>query len=298
MNSVERFYQYRRLEQEQAHAPDGFLPPSAWPTEGKLEFKDFSFRYRTGGMVLKHLDLTIQAHEKVGIVGRTGAGKSSLLQAIYRMEEPATGTILIDGLDFCKVGLEDLRSHLAIIPQDPTLFMGTLRFGSFNCSLALAHRSSYNLDPFDEHEDEAIWKALEMVQLKQHASLLEGQLQFEVEENGRNFSVGQRQLLCMARALLRNSPILLLDEATASVDVDTGASLLIRSLLTPVDALIQRTVRVVFKHCTVITIAHRLNTIMDSDKILVLDQGRVAEFDSAAALLKKKVPLLVVCLSH
>jgi len=172
------------------------------------------------------------------------------------MVDPAGGHIIIDGVDICKIGLYDLRSKLSIIPQTPTLFIGTVR---------------YNLDPFQEHQDSELWKALEMVQLKDFIHSLQGGLDHTVEENGGNFSQGQRQLISMARALVRNSKILLLDEATAMVDTET-------------DRLIQIMIRTHFKDKTVLVVAHRLNTIMDCDRVLVLDKGKIAEFDSPAKL--------------
>jgi len=197
--------------------------------------------------------------KKIGIVGRTGAGKSSLMQALFRFSEPASGTIIIDGIDITKIGLKDLRSKLSLIPQDPTLFIGSVR---------------YNLDPFDEHEDNQIWDALRMVKLDKVISELPGKLDELIAERGSNFSVGQRQMICMARALLRNTKILLMDEATASVDLKT-------------DTLIQKMVRKNFKDVTVLTIAHRLNTIMDSSRVLVLDKGKVAEYDQPKNLLEQ-----------
>jgi len=196
----------------------------------------------------------------LGIVGQTGAGKSTMTQAIFRMLDPAEGTILIDGVDTSRVSLHQLRSALSLIPQDPTLFFGTVR---------------YNLDPFGIRTDEEIWAALDMVELKSVVSNMDGNLEHKCEESGKNFSVGQRQLICMARALLRKSKILLLDEATASVDVET-------------DAIIQKTIKKAFKDCTVVTIAHRLNTIIECDKVLVLDRGEIAEYDDPLLLLEKK----------
>jgi len=258
MNSVERFWEYNQIAQETVSGKQE--PPKEWPQRGDIRFEDFSFKYRNGPMVLKNLTLNIRARSKTAIVGRTGAGKSSLLQALYRIEEPVNGTIFIDDVDFTSIGLRDLRSKLAIIPQDPTLFMAPLR---------------YNLDPFDEYTDEEIWSALEMVQLREVVVAFEAKLEQKCEENGSNFSVGQRQLLCMARAVLKKATILLLDEATASVDVET-------------DAIIQSTIRKAFRNCTVLTIAHRLNTIMDSDTILVLERGELAEYDTPLHLLAKK----------
>jgi len=206
---------------------------------------------------LNNLEVKVRDKAKVGIVGRTGAGKSSMMIALFRMVEPAEGTIEIDGIDITTIGLDDLRNKLSIIPQDPTLFIGTVR---------------YNLDPFDQHSDEEIWDALQLVRLNDVISALPEKLNELVSENGSNFSVGERQLICMARALLRKSKILLLDEATASVDLIT-------------DNLIQKMIRENFKDQTVLTIAHRLNTIMDSTKVMVLDKGQIAEFNTPAKLL-------------
>lgn len=183
-----------------------------------------------------------------------------MMIALFRMVEPAAGTIEIDGIDITSIGLADLRKKISIIPQEPTLFIGTLR---------------YNLDPFDEHEDKDVWESLRLVRLDKVVSGLPGKLLEPVSENGSNFSVGERQLICMARALLRKSRILLMDEATASVDLNT-------------DTLIQRMVREHFKDVTVLTIAHRLNTVMDSSRIMVLDKGEIAEFDKPATLLDQE----------
>jgi len=258
LNSVERFKEFNRIQQETLTAATKEPLDPNWPENGEISFHNYSFKYRKGPTVLKNLNFTIPPKTKVGIVGRTGSGKSSLLQALYRMEDPLEGTIKIDGIDITQIALPDLRNHLSIIPQDPVMFIGTVR---------------YNLDPFKEKSDPELWDALDHVQLKDVISNLEGGLESKVEENGKNFSVGQRQLLCMARALLRNSSILLLDEATASVDIET-------------DQRIQKTVRKAFKNCTVLTIAHRINTIMDSNKILVLDAGNVVEYGSPKKLLK------------
>ncbi|XP_037545242.1 multidrug resistance-associated protein 1-like [Nematolebias whitei] len=198
--------------------------------------------------------------DNVGIVGRTGAGKSSLTLGLFRIIEAAEGHILIDGVDIAKLGLHELRSRITIIPQDPVLFSGSLRM---------------NLDPFDFYSDEDIWKALEFSHLKSFVSGLPGQLSHECSEGGENLSVGQRQLLCLARALLRKTKVLVLDEATAAVDMET-------------DNLIQSTIRSQFEDCTVLTIAHRLNTIMDYTRVLVLEKGEMAEFDSPSSLISQK----------
>merc|ERR1712083_251464 len=201
--------------------------------------------------------------KKVGIVGRTGAGKSTLTVALFRIVESALGKIRIDGRDISEIGLHDLRNKLTIIPQDPVLFSGTLRM---------------NLDPFSAYSDQQIWAALEQSHLKTYVTDLDNGLEHEVQEGGENLSVGQRQLVCLARALLRKTKVLILDEATAAIDLET-------------DDLIQATIRSEFFDCTVLTIAHRLNTILDSSRVLVLDAGKIAEFDSPEALLQNNQSL-------
>ncbi|KAJ5665324.1 Metal resistance protein YCF1 [Penicillium maclennaniae] len=259
--SVERVLEYANLPSE---APDVIFkrrPAIGWPSQGAVSFKNYSTRYREGlDLVLKDIDLDIKPHEKIGVVGRTGAGKSSLTLALFRIIEPTSGTISIDGVDVSSIGLFDLRGRLAIIPQDPAMFEGTLRD---------------NLDPRHVHDDTALWSVLDHAKLKEHVSSMEGQLDAPVQEGGSNLSQGQRQLVSLARALLTPSNILVLDEATAAVDVET-------------DALLQRTLRSsIFQDRTIITIAHRINTIIDSDRIVVLDKGRVAEFDTPANLIKR-----------
>lgn len=201
-----------------------------------------------------------KAAKKIGIVGRTGAGKSSLTLSLFRIIEAAEGKIIIDGINISEIGLHDLRSKLTIIPQDSILFSGSLRL---------------NLDPFDMYSDAEVWKALELAHLKDFINGLPSGLYHKVSEGGENLSAGQRQLLCLARALLRKTKILILDEATAAVDLET-------------DDLIQKTIRTEFADCTVITIAHRLNTIVDSNRVLVLDKGKIAEFEAPQILLQNK----------
>nr|XP_040221376.2 ATP-binding cassette sub-family C member 4-like isoform X1 [Anopheles coluzzii]XP_040221377.2 ATP-binding cassette sub-family C member 4-like isoform X1 [Anopheles coluzzii] len=263
--AVERLLEYRELpaERSQTVAPLPVVPvPADWPQHGRIEFRNVSFRYAEHDVAVLHrLSFAVAAQEKVGIVGRTGAGKSSLIAALFRMAL-VEGDILIDGTDTAHVPLEQLRSHISIIPQDPVLFSGTLR---------------RNLDPFESYPDAALWRALELVELRELASESSAGLglQAYVAAGGQNFSVGQRQLLCLARAILRGNRILVLDEATANVDPDT-------------DRLIQRTIREQFAQCTVLTIAHRLNTIMDYDRVLVMSDGTAVEFGRPAELLARE----------
>ena len=206
---------------------------------------------------MKGISFNIRAGHRVGVVGRTGAGKSSLTLALFRLIEAVDGAIKIDGIDISRIGLHDLRSRLTIIPQDPALFTGTLRL---------------NLDPFNKYSDSELWNALELSHLRSFVESLESGLSHEVSEGGDNLSVGQKQLICLSRALLRKSKILVLDEATAAVDIET-------------DEAIQQTIRKEFIGCTIVTIAHRLNTILDYDMVVVMDRGLVVEYDSPNTLL-------------
>uniref|UniRef100_A0A336LRH9 CSON001220 protein n=1 Tax=Culicoides sonorensis TaxID=179676 RepID=A0A336LRH9_CULSO len=256
MTCVERVLQYSNIDSEVSPKK---IAPKDWPWKGLIEFKDMSLYYGNSAPVLKNLNIRIEPSWKVGIVGRTGAGKSSLIGALFRLAN-IDGKILIDGIDTGVISLDSLREKISIIPQDPVLFSASIR---------------YNLDPFNKYEDDALWQALEAVELK--SSILG--LHFMVSEGGSNFSVGQRQLLCLARAILRGNKILVLDEATANVDPQT-------------DALIQTTIREKFKNCTVLTVAHRLHTVMDSDRILVMEHGYAKEFDIPHLLLEDTDGLL------
>ncbi|KAI6099033.1 hypothetical protein F5141DRAFT_1144217 [Pisolithus sp. B1] len=256
--SVERIIHYaKELPSEAPFELPDKKPPCGWPSSGRVEFCGYSTKYRPElDFVLKDISVTINPHEKIGICGRTGAGKSSLLLALFRIIEPYSGKILIDGVDITEIGLHDLRSSIAIVPQSPDLFEGTLR---------------ENIDPLGEHQDVDIWTALQHVHLKSYVEDL------PQEEGGASLSAGQRQLLCFARALLYKSKILVLDEATSAVDLDT-------------DSEIQDIIRgPTFKDVTILTIAHRLNTIIDYDRILVLAEGSVTEFDSPTILLANKL---------
>ncbi|XP_076159035.1 ATP-binding cassette sub-family C member 4 [Alosa pseudoharengus] len=264
MTSVERVMEYTELETE-APWETQKRPPPSWPSKGLITFDQVNFSYYPDGpIVLKNMTATFKPKEKVGIVGRTGAGKSSLVSALFRLAEPE-GQIKVDGLRISELGLHDLRQKMSIIPQDPVLFTGTMR---------------KNLDPFSQHSDEELWKALEEVQLKSVVDELPARLETVLSESGSNFSIGQRQLVCLARAILRRNNILIIDEATANVDPRT-------------DELIQKTIREKFRECTVLTIAHRLNTIIDSDRILVLDAGHIHEYDEPYTLLQNPESLFL-----
>ncbi|XP_059049067.1 ATP-binding cassette sub-family C member 4-like [Achroia grisella] len=253
LTSVERVLEYTHIETEPNLFKGQMEVPPQWPSQGKVEFQRVYMRYALDeSPVLKDMNIIVESGWKVGIVGRTGAGKSSLISALFRFAY-IDGLISIDGVDTSLIGRQELRSKISIIPQEPVLFSATIR---------------YNLDPFNIYSDNDLWRALEQVDMK----LAIPSLDFKVTEGGSNFSVGQRQLMCLARAVLRSNKILIMDEATANVDPQT-------------DNFIQQTIRRQFSSCTVLTIAHRLNTIMDSDRVLVMSSGQVAEFDHPYILL-------------
>ncbi|KAG8788253.1 hypothetical protein FRC12_014784 [Ceratobasidium sp. 428] len=263
--SVERVLNYVNLPPEEPlEIPDATLPNN-WPQRGEIEFQNYSMRYRPElAPVLKDLNLTIHAGENVGVVGRTGAGKSSLFLGLLRILEPAAGTILVHGEDIKQLGLRDLRRAISIVPQEPQLFEGTVR---------------ENVNPTAEYDDGRIWDALEKAHLKEFVIGLPGGLDAGLKEGGLSLSSGQRQLVCFARALLRKTKILILDEATSAMDIKT-------------DKAIQEILRgPVFEGVTTLTIAHRLNTVIDSDRIIVLDAGSVTESGEPEELLKNQSSL-------
>ncbi|XP_065575823.1 ATP-binding cassette sub-family C member 5-like isoform X3 [Artemia franciscana] len=258
--SFQRLYNTEKTMESEGNTIAEKVPPKNWPNSGEVEFIEVRLRYRANlPLALNRVSFKIRCNEKVGIVGRTGSGKSTLISALFRLVEIEAGSIRIDGINIKDVGLEVLRSHLAVIPQDPVLFIGTIR---------------NNLDPFGQHDDNELWMTLEMTSMKEKVESLSHGLDSIVSEDGQNFSVGERQLLCMARALLRKSKIIVLDEATASIDAQT-------------DVIIQETLRKAFIDCTLLTIAHRLDTVKACDKIMVMEEGKVVEFDSPSVLLNK-----------
>ncbi|KAJ2612967.1 hypothetical protein H4S08_002464 [Coemansia sp. RSA 1365] len=261
MTHLERATEYAELLPEAANVIEDHRPEEKWPEQGMVEFKNYSTLYREGlDLVLKDLSFSVEPRQKIGIVGRTGAGKSSLTLALFRIIEATSGQILLDGEDISKYGLFDVRSKLSIIPQDPVLFAGTVR---------------ENLDPFNNYTDRDIWQVLEQANLAEYIREKDERLEFMVVHGGNNFSVGQRQLVCLARALLKHAKVLVLDEATAAIDNTT-------------DTIIQQTIRSEFKDCTVLTIAHRLDTVIDNDMVLVIDNGQLAEYDTPENLLANK----------
>uniref|UniRef100_A0A8C4HZS1 ABC-type glutathione-S-conjugate transporter n=1 Tax=Dicentrarchus labrax TaxID=13489 RepID=A0A8C4HZS1_DICLA len=270
--SVERVNEYADTAKEASWSVEGSSLPLAWPQRGTLEFQDYGLQYRKGlELALKGITLNIHERERVGIVGRTGAGKSSLALGIFRILEAAKGKIFIDGR--LSPGSHHINCFLVMnniccpLPQDPVLFSGSLRM---------------NLDPFDTYTDEEVWRSLELAHLKNFVSNLPDKLNHECSEGGENLSLGQRQLVCLARALLRKTKILVLDEATAAVDLET-------------DTLIQSTIRTQFEDCTVLTIAHRLNTIMDYTRVIVMDRGHISEMDSPANLIAQRGQFYRMC---
>ncbi|XP_044956194.1 ABC transporter C family member 10-like [Hordeum vulgare subsp. vulgare] len=257
--SVERVNQYMNIQSEAPEVIEENRPAPDWPQVGSVELKDLKIRYREDApLVLHGITCKFQGRDKIGIVGRTGSGKTTLIGALFRLVEPAEGKIIIDSVDISTIGLHDLRSRLGIIPQDPTLFQGTVR---------------YNLDPLGQFSDQQIWEVLDKCQLLEAVQEKKQGLDSLVAEDGSNWSMGQRQLFCLGRTLLKRCQILVLDEATASIDNST-------------DAVLQKTIRTEFKHCTVITVAHRIPTVMDCDMVLAMSDGKVVEYDKPAKLME------------
>ncbi|XP_065597920.1 multidrug resistance-associated protein 1-like [Cyrtonyx montezumae] len=258
--SIERVCEYANMDKEKPWITSK-RPPAGWPDRGIIEFVNYKAQYRKDlGLALNGISFQTRNEEKVGIVGRTGAGKSTLTNCLFRVLEGCGGKIIIDGIDISTIGLHDLRGNLNIIPQDPILFSGTLQS---------------NLDPLGKHSDHELWEVLELCDLKSFVESLPKKLLHEISEGGENLSVGQRQLVCLARVLLRKTKVLVLDEATASIDMET-------------DNLVQSTIKREFCNCTILTIAHRLHTVMDSERVLVLDAGRILEYDTPHNLLQRK----------
>ncbi|KAK1694836.1 hypothetical protein QYE76_011533 [Lolium multiflorum] len=257
--SVERVNQYMDIQSEAPEFIEENRPAPNWPQVGSVELIDLKIRYRKDApLVLHGISCKFEGGDKIGIVGRTGSGKTTLIGALFRLTEPAGGEIIIDSLDITTIGLYDLRSRLGIIPQDPTLFQGTVR---------------YNLDPLEQFSDLQIWEVLKKCQLVEAVQEKEHGLDSLVADDGLNWSMGQRQLFCLGRALLRRCRILVLDEATASIDNGT-------------DVVLQKTIRTEFKYCTVITVAHRIPTVMDSDMVLAMSDGKVEEYDNPTKLME------------
>ncbi|CAH9056075.1 unnamed protein product [Cuscuta epithymum] len=256
--SAERIKQFMHLNPEPPAVVENNRPNSSWPSKGRIEFLDLKIRYRSNApFVLKGITCTFTEGSRVGVVGRTGSGKTTLISALFRLVEPYSGKIIVDGLDICSIGLKDLRLKLSIIPQEPTLFRGSVRT---------------NLDPLGLYPDDDIWKALEKCQLKDTISRLPNQLDSSVSDEGENWSMGQRQLFCLGRVLLKRNRILVLDEATASIDSAT-------------DYTLQKIIREEFCNCTVITVAHRVPTVIDSHKVLLLSFGKLVEYDEPSKLM-------------
>lgn len=258
MVKVDRALQYTRLSSEDRRkTPEENKPKGVWPDKGSIRFDNVTYSYDSNGQkVLKDISFKINGGEKIGIIGRTGAGKSSLIEALFRMSDCTRGTISIDGVNLRSIGLDDSRNCLSVITQNPTLFTGSLR---------------YNLDPFNEKTNEELWQVLKNVQMSQTISKIGG-LNFFVKDYGSNLSCGQKQLICLARAILKETNILILDEATSNVDQKT-------------DLIIQKTIRNSFKNKTVIIIAHRLNALKEVDKIMILSDGKLVKYDETKQLL-------------
>ncbi|KAJ9706092.1 hypothetical protein PVL29_001589 [Vitis rotundifolia] len=259
--SVERLEQYMHIPSEAPEVIEHYRPPPNWPAIGEVEICDLKVRYQPNSpLVLQGISCKFEGGQKIGIVGRTGSGKTTLISTLFRLVEPTEGHVVIDGLNISTIGLYDLRSRLGIIPQEPTLFSGSVR---------------YNLDPLSRHTDHEIWEVLGKCQLRGAVEEKDEGLDSLVVQDGSNWSMGQRQLFCLARALLKKSRILVLDEATASIDNAT-------------DSILQKTIRTEFADCTVITVAHRIPTVMDCTMVLTISDGKLVEYDEVSKLINKE----------
>ena len=263
MTSAERVLEYTRIQPESGqNSPQN--PPENWPNMGEIVAKDVSlWHYHTGPLALKNITFKINASEKIGIAGRTGAGKSSLIAALMRLAE-TRGEILIDGLNINDFNTSSTRQCLSVISQTPTLINGTVRL---------------NIDPLGEHTDAEIWNALHRTKMSSAVKNMRKALDSELSQDNSNFSIGEKQLLNLARVLLQNNKIVIFDEATGKIDGNT-------------DKEIQRIISEDLQECTIITISHRLDTILDCDRVIVLDQGEIKEFDNVSVLLNKTGGLL------
>ena len=263
MTSVERVMTYTKLDSEPGYRVER-LPPEHWPHKGNITFQDVSLTYYPGGpQVLKKINLNITGGTTIGVAGRTGAGKSSFVAALMRMPD-ADGDIMVDEVRLTDINLREARRRISVLGQNPVLLSGSVR---------------QNLDLMQQYQDADLWQALDDVQLKDLVERLDGQLDHELLEHGANFSVGERQLICLARVLLQQNKIVILDEPTAHVDPGT-------------EQTIWNIVREKLRDCTVITIAHRLNTIKDCDMILVLKNGEISEFGDFDSLVNRKGSIL------
>lgn len=259
MTSADRIYEYIKLVPHESDTESPNTPPANWPTNGEIEFDNVKMRYGSGPLVLNGLSVKIDGNEKIGIVGRTGAGKSSITLALFRLRNIYGGQIRIDGIDTQKIPLRQLRSVLGIVPQDPSLFATSLRF---------------NLDPCGIHKDEELWSVIDRIGLHDRVYTLPRGLDTVLQERGQGFSAGEQELLCISRVLLQHPKIVVLDEATGLLDEGT-------------QSILQNVIQSEFRHSTLITIAHRLNTVLNMDKVCVIVDGKIAEFDSPQKLLSR-----------
>lgn len=270
MTSVERVLEYSAVEQDHYEGQK----PVEWPSKGHVVYKAVSLVYKSE-KVLKDISFDIKPNQRIGIVGRTGAGKSSIISTLFRLYN-FEGTISIDGVDTKTIALDYLRGKISIIPQDPLLFQGEFQpemanSGQFELCLFSSGTIRQNIDPYSNYTDDEIWSTLEMVHMKDHIHTLE----LAITDHGSNFSTGQRQLICLARAIIKKNKIVVLDEATANMDPDA-------------EILAQQAIDAHFSDCTIFIIAHRLQAVLQCDKIIVMDKGEIIEFENPMTLLENK----------